>query len=122
MTRRKLGKVLGCRVTEEEEQGFSRIAAYLDMTGSELLRWFVGRAIEAEQAIMEEIREKGGVLPAEAFLAQMDGRFSTWFHEAFLATNWIQRPEEIQAVGLKLLDLAQRFRLAKETQGGAGER
>jgi len=117
MNGKKLEKVIGCRVTGQEEQDFGRIAGYLETTSSELLRWFVQRAIKAEQVIMEEVREKGIILPPEAFLARMNGQFSNWFREAFLVTNWIQRPEEIEGVGLKLLDLAQRFRMASGKSG-----
>jgi hypothetical protein len=40
----------------------------------------------------------------------MDGRLADWFRQAFLSTNWIERPEEIEAIGLKLLELAKAFR------------
>ena len=120
MSEKKLERVIGCRVTEDEERDLSRIAGYLSMSSSELMRWFVQHAIEAERVIKEEIREKGIILPPEAFLARMDGHLSGWFREAFLSTNWISRPEEIEAVGLKLLELAKVFResLPKDNTGG----
>lgn len=105
-----LGNVASCRLSEDEAQDFSRIASYLNMSSSELMRWFVQQAIKAEQMIKKEAREKGVVLPPEAFLARMDGQLSGWFQRAFLSTNWISRPEEIEGVGLKLLELAKVFR------------
>lgn len=110
MGEKKLEKVIGCRVTEEEEEGFSRIAGYLSMSSSEFMRWFVQHVITAEGMIMEEIREKGTLAPSEAFLIRMNGHLSEWFRDAFLTTNWVKRPEEIEAVGLKLLELAKMFR------------
>jgi len=105
-----LGSVVSCRLNDEEVQAFSRIASYLGKSESELIRWFVQQAISVERVIMDEIREKGVVSPPEAFLARMDGHLSEWFREAFLSTNWVSRPEEIEAMGLKLLELANVFR------------
>jgi len=107
---KRLDKVIGCRLSEDEEQAFCRIANYLNMSGSELMRWFVQRAIEAERVIKQEIMEKGVILPSEAFLARMDGHLTEWFREAFISTNLITKPEEIEAVGFKLLKLASLFR------------
>lgn len=105
-----LGNVVSCRLNEDEAQAFSRIASYMDRSESELIRWFIQQAINAERMIMAEIKEKGIVMPTEAFLARMDGHLTRWFHEAFLSTNWVHKPEEIEAVGLKLLELAKVFR------------
>ena len=105
-----LGNVVSCRLNEDEAQAFSRIASYMGRSESELIRWFIQQAINAECMIMAEIKEKGRVTPPEAFLARMDGHLTRWFHEAFLSTNWVRKPEEIEAVGLKLLELAKVFR------------
>ena len=105
-----LGSVVSCRLNDEEAQAFSRIASYLGKSESELIRWFVQQAINVERVIMDEIREKGMVSPPEALLARMNGHLSEWFRGAFLSTNWVSRPEEIEAIGLKLLELANVFR------------
>jgi len=105
-----LGNVLSCRLNKDEAEAFSRIASYMGKSESELIRWFIQQAINAERVIMEEVREKGVILPPEAFMAGMDGHLVDWFREAFLTTNWIRRPEEIEAVGLKLLEFARLFR------------
>jgi hypothetical protein len=105
-----LGSIISCRLTEEEAKSFSRIASLMGKSESELVRWFIQQAINAERVIMDEIKEKGMVMPPEVFLAKMDGHLTDWFRKAFFSTNWVSKPEEIQAVGLKLLELARVFR------------
>lgn len=115
-----LGSIISCRLTEEEAKNFSRIASQMGKSESELVRWFIQQAIGAEHVIMDEIKEKGMVMPPEAFLAKMDGHLTDWFRKAFLSTNWVSKPEEIQAVGLKLLELAKVFKESLHS-GNAGE-